>query len=137
MREVVQTTVFQALERLLPRGRQAAADTTASALPSAPAAAATDTELPQPQEATRTGLDLLILEPDLDKPYGLSERTYVAGIAQRFAEPRRRDIPERLNWHDRFMLTYGADGGPPLWLAAKRYQDICEIWGMEASRTLW
>ena len=135
MRDVVQTTVFQALERLLPRGRQAATDTTASAPLAAPAVAAPETVPPQPQEATRTGLDLLILEPDLDKPYGLSERTYVAGIAQRFAEPRRRDIPERLNWHDRFMLTYGANGGPPLWLAAKRYQDICEIWGMEASRT--
>lgn len=99
-----------------------------------PDAAAT-TVLPLARPAPLTSL---IPEPDLRVPYATSRdaKAYVIGVVQRFSGQKRLAIPERLKWPERFLLWYGAYTPPgqdhplpPLWLAAKRYGDVGEIWG--------
>lgn len=99
-------------------------------------AAPTEMQHAQPAPLSASVLSSIFREPDLRAPYAYSAKAYVAGVAERFSELKRLTIPERLKWPDRFLLWYGAYTPPgqdyplpPLWLAAKRYENVGEIWG--------
>ena len=95
------------------------------------------TVLPMVPTQPLTAMSSLVLEPDLDVSYNSSReaKVFVANVAKRFAGQKNLDIPGRLDWSDRFLLFYGAyvppglgHPMPPLWLSAKRYGNVGEIW---------
>lgn len=128
MREVVASVFAQSSRALNLPARVAGRDAVAAPI---------QLQNAQPAPLPVSVLSSIFLEPDLTAPYAYSAKAYVASVAMRFSELKRLAIPERLKWADRFLLWYGAYTPPdqdrplpPLWLAAKRYENVGEIWGM-------